>query len=264
MAKTTLLDIVQDILSDSDGDEVNSISDTVESDQAARIVRSEYNIIVDEFDIKMHESLTKLDATGATTPAAMTRPEGAHSIEWIKYDRRTTAGGDPRFETVSYREPTEFIELTARRTASDSEVETMALGASGYDIQIRNDQAPQWWTILEGYDTIIFDSYDSNLETNLQQSKSLCRVVQRPALALTDAAVPDLPENLMILLKNRARAFYFDVFKDGVTREVDKRQRNSEVRSQRKKYVTKKLQQERTGPNFGRRGHRTHTRTTRP
>ena len=32
MAKPTLLDLVQDILADADGDEVNNISDTIESD----------------------------------------------------------------------------------------------------------------------------------------------------------------------------------------------------------------------------------------
>ncbi len=260
---TTLLDIVQDILSDGDGDEVNSISDTVESDQTARVVRNEFRSIVDEFDIKMHESLIKLDATSGSTPAAMTRPEGFHSIEWIKYDKRLTAGGDPRFEMVRFRTPTDFLNLTDRRTASDSEVETMALGASGHNVLIRNDQAPQWWTILEGYDDIIFDSYDSNLETNLQNSKSLMKGVNRPTLALTDGAVPDLPENLMMLLRNRARAFYFDVYKDGTTKEVDKRQRNSEVRSQRKKYITSRLQQRRTGENYGRRGHRVSRPTNR-
>ena len=211
----------------------------------------------------MHETLIKLNATGASTPCTMTRPEGFHSITRIQYDVRTTAAGDPRLQEITFRHPQDFLTLTARRTASDSQVETMALGASGYNIQIRNDQAPQWWTILEGYDDIIFDSYDSTIETNLQNSKSLANGVKRPTLGLTDAAVPDLPQNLMQLLKNRARAFYFDVYKDGTTKEVDKRQRNSEVRSQRMKYITKQLQEERTGPNFGRRGHRTARPTNR-
>lgn len=249
-----MLDLVQDILSDADGDEVNNISDTIESDQCARVIRNEFRQIVDEFDLKFHETLTKLDATNSTTPTQMTRPEGFHSIEWIKYDRRVLATDDPSYETVWYREPAEFLRLTTSRTASDSEVETMVLGNSGHSLQIRNDQSPKWWTILEGYDDIIFDSYDSSLETNLQNSKTLVRGIQRPTLSLVNASVPDLPENLMVLLRNRARAFYFDVYKDGTTKEVDKRQRNSEVRSQRDKYITKKLQQERSGPNYGRRG----------
>jgi hypothetical protein len=131
-------------------------------------------------------------------------------------------------------------------------VESFALGASGHNLLVKNEQAPQFWTILEGYDDIVFDSYDSALETNLQASKTLVRGVQRPTLTLADASIPDLPENLMGLLRDRARSFYWDVYKDGATPGIARKERHSEVRSQRKKYVTKKLQQERTGPNYGR------------
>ncbi len=40
--KYTLLEIVQEILSDMDSDEVNSIDDTTESEQVATIVKSTY------------------------------------------------------------------------------------------------------------------------------------------------------------------------------------------------------------------------------
>ena len=252
MAKDTLLDIVQDILSDADGDEVNSITDTVESDQCARVVRNEFKALVDEFDLKTHVTLSKLNATTSSTPTQMTRPEGLHSIERIFYDKRLLVGDDPNFQEVTFKDPDSFIETAMSLTASDSDVSTQTLGDSGYVLQIKNDKAPTYWTILENYDDIIFDSYDVALETNLQASKTLVRGVQRPAFTLADATEPDLPQNLMQLLKNRARAFYFDVYKDGTTKEVDKRQRNSETRAQRKKYITKKLQQERTGPNYGR------------
>jgi len=253
MAKSTLLEIVQDILAVTDGDEVNSISDTVESDQAARVVQSEFFRLVDDFDIKTQETMTQLTASAAATPCLMTRPEGFHSIEKIWYDKRVLVGDDPDFQTITFRDPDTFIEMAMSYTASDSDVETMALGDSGFSLQIKNDKAPTYWTILEGYDDIIFDSYDSSLETNLQASKSLARGVQRPALALADASVPDLPENLMLLLKDKSRAFYFDVYKDGVPNAVARRERQSETRAQRKKYITKQLQQERTGPDYGRR-----------
>lgn len=252
MAKSTLLDIVQDILSDGDGDEVNNISDTVESMQCAKIVVDEFATIVDEFDVKMHETLKQLEATGATTPSVMTRPEGFHSIDSIYYDKRVLAGDPARFQQVWYKEPEAFLKTSMQLTSSDSEVESLTLGNSGHSFLIRNDQAPTYWTILEGYDDIVFDSYDSALETNLQASKSLARGVERAVLALTNSAVPDLPENLMLLLKNRARAMYFELFKDGSPNGVARRERYSEVRAQRKKYVTRKLQQSRTGPNYGR------------
>ena len=54
MAKETLIDIVQDILSDADSDDVSSISDTVEADQCARVVRDVFNQIVADHDFNIH------------------------------------------------------------------------------------------------------------------------------------------------------------------------------------------------------------------
>jgi len=157
MSKDTLLDMTQSILSEADGDEVNSISDTVESDQCARILVSEFKLIVDEFDIKMHETQTKLTATGASTPTQMIRPEGFHSIETVWYDKRATGGGDPDFQEVHFKDPAVFLETSFSLNASDSDVETMALSGSGHTLNIKNDEQPMYWTILEGYDNIIFD-----------------------------------------------------------------------------------------------------------
>lgn len=231
---------------------MNSINDTVESEQVARIVQSEFYMIADEFDIKHHDTLRKLEATDASTPTLMTRPEGFHGIEWIKYSQLTTFLGDQNYQTVCYMEPLKFLEYVSGRTVSDTNVEEMTLPDSTHIIPIRNDKNPQYWTILEGYDTIVFDSYDNTLDANLQQSKSLARGTQHPTLTIADASVPDLPESQMVLLRNRSRAMYFDLFKDGVTKEIDKRQRNSEVRAQRKKYITRKIQERRTGLDYGR------------
>jgi hypothetical protein len=252
MAKTTLLELVQDILEESDGDEVNSVSDTIESTQCAGLIIREFNTIVDEFDLKMHETLTQLTATSGTTPCLMTRPEGFHSIEKIYYDKRLTAGADPDFQEVYFKDPESFLEMCMARNVSDTDVEAMTLGSSGFALNIKNDQQPTYWTILEGYDDIIFDAHDDDLDTNLQASKTLAKGVQRPTLTLADASVPDLPENLMQLLLARSRSFFWDLYKDGVTPGIARRERHAEVRSQRKKHVTKKLQQERSGPNYGR------------
>lgn len=251
MAKTTLIDIVQEILADADGDNVNSISDTVESDQAARVVKSIFEDIVDNMDLEHHLTIKRLDATTTSTPSTMTRPEGFHSIEWIKYDKRTTAGGDPNYELVNYVTPERFLQIVQSRSESDTNITAYATD-SGHELLIRTDKAPDCWTILEGYDSIVFDSYDSSLDSNLQQSKSLAYGLQRPTLTLADASVPDLPQHLMSLLRNRSKAYFMDVHGPGVTREVDKRSRNSEVRAQRLRHVTKNLEPTQTGQNYGR------------
>ena len=47
MAKLTLLEMTQDIMSDMDSDEINSINDSVEALQVAQIIKTTYyNIII--------------------------------------------------------------------------------------------------------------------------------------------------------------------------------------------------------------------------
>jgi hypothetical protein len=251
MAKKTLLDIVQEILADSDGDNVNSIADTVESDQCARLVRSTFDdIVVNNADLLSWSGISKMDATGASTPTTLTRPEGLVEIEWIRYDKRLTAGADPDFQPIRYLAPDDFMDVSDSLNASDTNVSTFTT-ASGVVVNIRNDVAPNYWTILEGYDSIVFDSYDSALETNLQQSKNVVYGRSLPTLSLTDAAVPDLPENLARLLVNSSKTYFFDLYKGGAPAGVSKRSRNSEVRAQRLRFIATN-RDTRTGPYYGR------------
>jgi hypothetical protein len=182
----------------------------------------------------------------------MTRPEGFAEIEWIQYDMAITAGGDQKYQVVNWMDPHDFIKLVSGRPASDSNIDEVTLPDSGHVILTFNDRDPKYWTILEGYDNIIFDAYNSDIETNLQNSKSLAYGNTVPTLALTDAAVPNLPQNLIVHLKREARAMFFDLFKDGLTAEVDRTRRRSEVRTQRLRRVTKNLSDNQTGPNYGR------------
>lgn len=251
MAIQTLIDLVQDILADADGDNVNSISDTIESDQCARIIRDTYRHIVDVYDLDYIEQLVKLEASSSSTPTVMTRPAEVHSVQWVKYDKRTTSGGDPEFEDVPYVEPKHFMDRQSGLVASDSNVETQTLSDSGHVLPIYNDRAPSMYTFLEGYNNFVFDAYDSNLETNLQQSKSLAYVSEKPTLALADATEIDLPEHLVSLLRDEARAFFFDIYKEGATAMVDRRRRESNVRAQRLAHLTTGTHRQ-TGPNYGR------------
>jgi len=250
MAKDTLIDMVQQILSDADGDAVNSITDTVESDQAARVIRDVFNQLVDVHDLHHTKTNLQLTATGASTPNVMTRPEGFYNIEFIKYDKRTTAGGDAKYLDIHFMEPYDFMTLCAQRTDSDTTIDEVTLD-SGYVMLARNDTDPTYWTMMEGYDDIIFDAYNSDLETNLQASKSIAYGVQKPTLTLADATAPDLPNHLYTLLMRESRAMYFDLYKDGITAEIDRTRRRAEVRAQRLRRIAKN-QDNNTGPSYGR------------
>lgn len=252
MAKETLLDIVQGILSDSDGDPVNTIAATVESEQAARVVRTIFDHLVDNSDITYHEGIVELDATSPATPNVMLRPAGFYDVEWVRYNIKNETTDPERYQKVRYQDSDEFLSWIMSRASDDSDTEKVTL-ESGYEMLVRNDIAPTFWTFLEGPDHFIFDSYDRTLDSNLQASKSLAYGKTQPVLALTDLAVPDLPDHLFNSLKSQARALYFDLYKDGVTAKVDQLDRRSEVRQQRHRHLTKMDNVEKqTGQDFGR------------
>ena len=251
MAKQTLLGIVQDILSDADGDEVNSIGDTIESEQCAKVVRDAYYQITDLHDFESTKTLVELDATSSSTPNVMTRPEGFHSIEFIKYDKRVAAGDNSDYLYVTYKAVDAFLESAHQHDTDDTNVDEVTL-STGHPIPVRNDVAPTYFTIMDdGDDELVFDSYDSALETNLQQSKSLAYGTQKPTFTLSDSTVMVLPKHLETLVKRTARAMYFDLFKDGITTEVDRTRRRAETRAQRQRHIVNNSDND-NSPDYGR------------
>ena len=251
MAKTTLLDVVQDILSDADADDVNSITDTVESDQCARVVRDVYYQIVDTHDLQHTKTLKQLTATDAVTPNVMLRPEGFHTLEWLRYDKRDDAGDPQNYELCTYMDPNTFINYVSSRSTDLSNVDAITL-STGAIIPIRNDEAPTYYTVMdEGSDELVFDSYDSAVDTNLQASKSLCYGTQKPILALADNTEFVLPEHMVVLIKREARAMFFDLYKDGITSEIDRTRRRAEVRAQRQRNIIKNTDNN-NFPDYGR------------
>jgi hypothetical protein len=251
MAKQTLLEIVQDILSDSDGDEVNSINDTIEATQCAIVVRDVYSDIVDIHDLDSIRTLIELDATGASTPNVMTRPEGVHSIEFVKYDKKLDVADGSSYQYVDYLEPADFLDRVHGLDTTDSNVQEVTL-STGHPIPVRNDVQPTYYTVMDvGSDELVFDSFNSALETNLQQSKSLAYAMSKPTLTLADSSTIDLPKHLEVLVKRSARSMYFDLYKDGITAEVDRTRRRAEVRAQRQRHIVKNSDNN-NAPDYGR------------
>jgi hypothetical protein len=248
----TLIDAVQAILSDADGDEVSSIMDTVESEQCARVIQDVFYQIVDLHDLEHIKTLSRLDATTSSTPNVMTRPEGYHSIEWVQYDTKNAASDPQSYNFIQYVEPDDFLSRIQGRNVSDTTVTAVTL-STGVILPIRNDTAPSFYTVMDtGSDELVFDAYDSVIEANLQQSKSIIYGIQRPTLSLADASTFTVPRHLESLILREARAMYFDLFKDGITSEIDRSRRRMEVRAQRQRNIIKNSDND-NRPDYGRR-----------
>ena len=126
MAKMTLLDIVQEILSDMTSDNVNSISDTIEATQVANIVRRTfYNLFNDR--IWPHQAkLIRLNSSAdSTRPTHMIMDENVINIEWVKYDIRAESGDPIKYRTIDYKTPSDFLDWVMQRDASKANMQVV-------------------------------------------------------------------------------------------------------------------------------------------
>lgn len=93
--KMTLLEMTQNILSALNSDQVNSISDTVESQQVAEAIKTTYMNMLGRYELPEHNQLFQLQTTdNLSTPCIMTFPDGVSRVEWIKYFDSNPADGN--------------------------------------------------------------------------------------------------------------------------------------------------------------------------
>ena len=206
--KYTLLELTQSILSSMDSDEVNSISDTVESLQVANIIKSVYFDIIYRAKLPEHFDIISLEAsTDNTKPVLMTIPSNVNKIEWVKYDKREAIGDPVNMQEVMFVELDNFLNMIYQLNPDEDQVDSFSHTINGtpYTFFYSNDLAPTYYTCLDD-DTLLFDSFNSALDTTLQKSKTMCSARLIPNFTLSDSFTPDLDAEQFPLLLNEAKS----------------------------------------------------------
>jgi len=237
MAKRTLLNMTQGILSAMDSDLVNSISDSEEAMQVARLIEDTYYDIVDEHDLAHTQDLFALEGLAdLTKPTHMRLPEDVSKILWIKYDKRLSASDSRSYQHVDYKTPMEFVEMCAARDDTDTDNYIQVPYTNNIDLTIYKNCAPTWWTSFDD-EYIVFDSYDINVDDTLHAAKTLCFGNLRPSFtSLDDDFTPDLPENLFQLLYNESMSRCMNLWRQSVLPKVEQSASRMRVRAQRNKW----------------------------
>lgn len=190
MAKLTLLQMTQNILSALDSDPVDSIDETVEAVQVAEIVKESYFDLISQRDWPFLFVLGNLDGLGDTNnPTKMKIPDTYNKIKWIKYNKKE----------VIYADPETFHTIISQRVA-----QTGVINSAGYVI----NQDPQYWTSYD--DTyIVFDGYNQSVDTTLQSSKAVVYGTQQSSWSHVDTFIPNIPEKFFptLLAEAKSQAF---------------------------------------------------------
>lgn len=191
-----------------DSDEINSITDTVESQQVVEIIKTVYDDIISRGDLQSNKTLFNLVASGdPTQPVLMTKPEGLDRIEWIKYNRILNDEVDPLWEEMVFMPPGDFIEYTHNFNPSQTDVDTFDYVADGNVITFafKNNTSPQYYTTIDD-NTLIFDGYDSDVSTTLEASKTLAFGPRHTSFTESDDFEPVLQPQQFALLLNEAKS----------------------------------------------------------
>lgn len=236
--KKTLLEIVQQILSDMDSEDVNTLSDSVEALQIAKIVEQTFYDMIASRKFPEHESLIKLTAASdPTTPTHFSFPENVKEITDLWYDVSTD--GSFEYRKLRWCEPRDFLLTTDKRSTDYDNVSDLSAGTN---LRIFNDRQPTFYTSFDDQN-IVVDSYDSTLETNLQESKVRAFGTTYPVFSISDTYTPDVDATMFPMLIQEAKSRSFSALKGGIDQKIEQAARRMKVHSQNDRYKNRKQAQ---------------------
>lgn len=239
--KTTLLQIVQSILSDMDSEDVNSISDTIEAQQIASVVEDTYYNIIAAREIPEHNKLMSLTAmANSAKPTHFKYPTNTKKVERVEYNVGTVA--DKEFRVIDFVDPVKFLDNM------DEEALLVETFDGSLDIFVSNDRPPSYYTSFDD-EYIIMDSYDASVDSTLQASKVRAMGSSYPTFSQIDSFQPDLDNTLMPYLLAESKSACFSLFKGGPDPKVEQAARRLKSFQQNDMHKTARANKK---PNYGR------------
>ena len=244
--KTTLLELVQSILSDMDSEAVNSISDSVEAQQVASVIEDTYYNIISNRDIpELKRIITLTSLSDSTRPTHFKYPENVKQLEEIRYNIALSSG--VTYAVVPFIDPLEFIARQSTDEDATAIIQVPDVDTSAVFL-IRNDTMPTYYTSFDD-EHIVFNAYDASVETIMQASKTMAYGTVYPTFSITDSFEPHLDDNMMPYLLAESKSVCFSLFKSGSDPKVEQAARRLKSYVQNDMFRTKQANKR---PHYGR------------
>lgn len=204
--KLTLLEMVMRVLNAADGDEINSISDTIEALETATDIQTVYYDIIGRKDWQFLRVLTTLNSVGdSEKPTHLLIPENTSKIEVLNYNKRQAVGGRNLYSEVYYKYPDEFLIYTNGRDATQPQYDEIT-DVNGAKFVIKNDAQPTYFTSFDD-EYIIMDAYDGDVENTLQGSQTQAVIFKHPVWSVDDNFTPELPAEMFPMFLAECMSF---------------------------------------------------------
>lgn len=203
--KLSLLDMTIDILNDIDSDPVNSIDDTMESQQVAQIIKSSYFAMISNRNWPHTKKPIQFDSSlDPSLPTHTQLPENVKELIFINYNKSKDGETRKRFVPIKWKNPDEFLHILNGRN-NDADNIDVIVDPSGVELLIQTDKHPDYYTSFDD-DTIVFDSYDKEVDTTIQNTKMQAHGYVIPSWSMQDSFIPDLPVDAFTALLEEAKS----------------------------------------------------------
>lgn len=234
----TLNEIVQDLMSSLDSDEVNSIHDTVESVQVARIVRGVFYDCASDLGLERHEGLFELlPSNDPNKPVIMYVPSNVYNVYWVKYNTKLNTDTHSSYVDMKKIDFLDFFEKQSSLTEDGMEEFVYSINGEPYEFRYLTNKMPTCYSTLTS-STLIFDSFDINEDSTLVKNKTMCGGLIYPEFLMEDSfIIPVDPQQLSYLI-NKAKVRCFNELKQVENREAAGEARRQKIAHQRTKNRT--------------------------
>ena len=205
MIKLSLLEIIQDVLSSASNDAVTDVGETEDSEQILKIAKSVYYEMMARADWPHLKSTKTLEGLGdSAKPAMMKVPADIVEIQNIKYDTTQLGETQIKWTAIDLVDKEEFLDRIYERDSSATYIQVMTT-ADGIPIFIRNDQGPSYCTTFDDV-YLIFDAFDSAVDTTLIAAKSQANVIISPTWTNSNSFIPNMPPRMFPTYLAKVRA----------------------------------------------------------
>lgn len=238
MAKLTLLEMTQDIASDLETDEINSINDTIESQQIAQIIKTSFFEMVGNRNWSHLKRTFQLESsTSDAHPTHLKVQELVKELLFFMYNKRTVTDTKDKYKELTWYEPEEFLRKTNNRDSSQDNV-ILVSDFGGIDFYIKNDKAPEYYTSFDD-SYLVCDSFDEYVDDTLQTSKTQAVGYMEPVWEHLDGAIPDLPSEAFPALLAEAKSTAFFVLKQQPNQKAEQKSARQQRWLSRKDWTIK-------------------------
>ena len=256
--KQTLLELVQAVLNATDGDEVNSISETTESLQISLDIKDVYYDLIGRKDWQFLRKLTTLTSVSDSSLPTHLLIENTSKMDFLLYNKKKLGSSRNYFQPIKYKYPDDFLLLVNQRDNTQTNYDEI-IDVDGAKFTIRNDVNPTYFTSFDDK-YIVMDAYDSDLESTLQGSNTQTALFITPDWTVDDSFIPELPAEMFPLLLSECKT-YVQARKSGV---LMKKTEQTSMRHQRHLSQTHGVVQGGVRyPDYGRPSGKVHSSSTR-